>query len=176
MAFRGEEPVGRISAHENNQHIRVHEDGAGFFGFFECIDDHAVGQCAVGRGLELAKGAGLKTMRGPLSFSVNDEAGLLIDAFDEPPLIRMTYNPPYYAGLIEGYGLQKIQDLYAYAMFESEADSRRACAALPMRALEDPKLVVRTVNVRDFKNEMERIQEDLCGGLVRELGRGASHG
>jgi hypothetical protein len=31
---------------------------------------------------------GLKTMRGPLSFSVNDEAGLLIDAFDEPPLIR----------------------------------------------------------------------------------------
>ena len=52
---------------------------------------------------------------------MNDEAGLLLDAFDEPPLIRMTYNPPYYAGaLIEGYGLQKIQDLYAYAMFEGE--------------------------------------------------------
>ena len=42
MAFRGDEPVGRISAHENNQHIRVHRDGAGFFGFFECIDDQAV--------------------------------------------------------------------------------------------------------------------------------------
>ena len=25
MAFRGDEPVGRISAHENNQHIRVHQ-------------------------------------------------------------------------------------------------------------------------------------------------------
>ena len=35
MAFRGDEPVGRISAHENNQHIQVHKDGAGFFGFFE---------------------------------------------------------------------------------------------------------------------------------------------
>src|SRR3990172_9071245 len=67
----------------------------------------------------------LKTMRGPLSFSVNDEAGLLIDAFDEPPLIRMTYNPPYYVGLIEGYGFQKIQDLYAYAMFESEEFPKR---------------------------------------------------
>jgi len=42
MAFRGDQPVGRISAHENNQHIRVHRDGAGFFGFFECIDDPAV--------------------------------------------------------------------------------------------------------------------------------------
>ena len=42
MAFRGEEPVGRISAHENNQHVRIHQDGAGFFGFFECIDDQAV--------------------------------------------------------------------------------------------------------------------------------------
>ena len=53
MAFRGDEPVGRISAHENNQHIRVHRDGAGFFGFFECIDDQAVAsalqaQAAVG--------------------------------------------------------------------------------------------------------------------------------
>src|SRR5258705_3483462 len=42
MAFRGDEPVGRISAHENNQHIRVHQDGAGFFGFFECIADQTV--------------------------------------------------------------------------------------------------------------------------------------
>jgi len=68
---------------------------------------------------------------------MNDEVGLLIDAFDEPPFIRMTYNPPYYAGLIEGYGLQKIQDLYAYAMFESE-DFRRSCATLPVLFLKTP--------------------------------------
>jgi GNAT superfamily N-acetyltransferase len=97
-------------------------------------------------------------MRGPVSFSVNHEAGLLLDAFDEPPLIRMTYNPPYYADLLEGYGLQKIQDLYAYVMLESEEIPERLRGISDL-VLEDPKLVVRTVAVRDFKNEMERIKK-----------------
>jgi GNAT superfamily N-acetyltransferase len=97
-------------------------------------------------------------MRGPVSFSVNHEVGLLLDAFDEPPLIRMTYNPPYYAGLIEGYGLQKIQDLYAYVMFESE-EMPEWLHAFSDLVLEDPKLVVRAVDVRDFKNEMQRIRK-----------------
>jgi GNAT superfamily N-acetyltransferase len=158
MAFRGEEPVGRISAHENNQHIRVHQDGAGFFGFFECMNDQTIAHALFDAASNWLWERGLKTMRGPLSFSVNDEAGLLIDAFDEPPLIRMTYNPPYYVGLIEGYGFRKIQDLYAYAMFESEEFPKRVRDIADF-ALEDPKLVVRTVDVRDFKNEMEKIRK-----------------
>jgi GNAT superfamily N-acetyltransferase len=158
MAFRGDEPVGRISAHENNQHIQVHKDGAGFFGFFECIDDQAVANALFDVASTWLWDRGLKTMRGPVSFSVNHEVGLLLDAFDEPPLIRMTYNPPYYAGLIEGYGLQKIQDLYAYVMFESE-EIPEWLHGMSELVLEDPRLVVRTVEVRDFKNEMDRIKK-----------------
>jgi len=158
MAFRGEEPVGRISAHENNQHIRVHKDGAGFFGFFECIDDQSVADALFDAASSWLGKRGLKTMRGPVSFSVNHEVGLLIDAFDEPPLIRMTYNPAYYAGLIEGYGLQKIQDLYAYIMFENEEIPERLRDMADL-VLEDPRLVVRTVELRDFKNEVERIKK-----------------
>ena len=148
MAFRGEEPVGRISAQENHQHNRVHRDGAGFFGFFECINDQTVANALFDAASSWLWERGLKTMRGPLSFSVNDEVGLLIDAFNEPPCIRMTYNPPYYAGLIEGYYLQKIQDLYAYAMFESDEPPKRL-RHIAGCVLEDPKLVVRTIDVSD---------------------------
>jgi GNAT superfamily N-acetyltransferase len=158
MAFRGDEPVGRISAHENNQHIQVHGDGAGFFGFFESIDDQVVADTLFDVASTWLRKRGLKTMRGPVSFSLNHEVGLLLDAFDEPPLIRMTYNPPYYASLIEGYGLQKIQDLYGYVMLESEEIPERL-RAMSEHVLEDPKLVVRTVDVRDFKNEMDRIKK-----------------
>ena len=157
MAFRDDEPVGRISAHENNQHIQAHKDGAGFFGFFECIDDQAVANALFAVAATWLWERGLKTMRGPASFSVNHEVGLLLDAFDEPPLIRMPYNPPYYAGLIERYGLQKVQDLYAYVMFESEEIPERLRGMSDL-VLQDPKLVVRTIDVRDFKNEMERIK------------------
>ncbi len=158
MAFRGHEPVGRISARENNQHIRVHKDGVGFFGFFECIDDQAAANALFDVASAWLRERGLKTLRGPVSFSVHHEVGLLVDAFDEPPLIRMTYNPAYYAGLIEGYGLQKIQDLYAYVMCESE-EMPKWLHGFSDSVLEDPKLVVRTVDVRDFKNEMERIRK-----------------
>ena len=158
MAFRGAEPVGRISAHENNQHIQVHKDGAGFFGFFECIDDQAVANGLLDVASTWLWERGLRALRGPLSFSVNHEAGLLLDAFEEPPLIRMAYNPSYYACLIEGYGLQKIQDLYAYVMFESEKIPER-WRDMSDRALQDPKLVVRTVQERDYENEKERIKK-----------------
>jgi hypothetical protein len=158
MAFRGEEPVGRISAHENTQHSQVHKDGAGFFGFFECVNDQPVANALFDAAANWLRGRGLETMRGPMSFSVNHEVGLLIDPFDEPPFIRMTYNPPYYAGLIEGCGLRKIQDLYAYAMFESE-DFPKRLRDIAGFVLEDPKLVVRTMDVRDFKNERDRIKK-----------------
>jgi GNAT superfamily N-acetyltransferase len=79
---------------------------------------------------------------------VNDKIKLLINTFNKPPYIQITYNPPYYAGLIEGYNLQKIQDLYAYAMFESDEPPKRL-RRIAGRALEDPKLVVRTVHVSD---------------------------
>jgi len=169
MAFRGDEPVGRISAHENNEHIRVHKDGAGFFGFFECIDDRAVANELFDVASAWLSERGLKTMRGPVSFSVNHEVGLLLDAFDEPPLIRMTYNPPYYARLIEGYGLQKIQDLYAYVMFESE-EMPEWLQGMSDLALEDPKLVVRTVDPRDLKNEMSRIKTIYAEAWSRNWG------
>jgi hypothetical protein len=157
MAFRGSEPVGRISAHENTQHVRTHGDGAGFFGFFESIDDQAVAHALFDAASAWLGARGLRAMRGPASFSVNHEVGLLLDAFDEPPLIRMTYNPPYYPGLVEGYGLRKVQDLYAYVMLESEEIPERLRGMTDL-VLQDPKLVVRTIDERDFKNEMERIK------------------
>jgi hypothetical protein len=54
--------------------------------------------------------------RGPVNPSLNYTCGLLIEGFDRPPTFLMTYNPPYYAGLIEACGFAKSQDLYAYEM------------------------------------------------------------
>jgi GNAT superfamily N-acetyltransferase len=57
---------------------------------------------------------GLETMRGPASFSLNEECGLLIAGFDGPPVVMMTYNPPWYEELVESYGFSKAKDLLAY--------------------------------------------------------------
>jgi len=61
--FPGEEPVGRISAHENNQTVSKDER---ILRFFECINDQTVAnRCRCS--LELAKGRGSRPS-GPLEF------------------------------------------------------------------------------------------------------------
>jgi len=57
---------------------------------------------------------GMTFLRGPLSPSMNYESGLLIECFDYPPAVGMTYNPPYYLRLIESCGLTKEKDLLAF--------------------------------------------------------------
>ncbi|MDA3814412.1 MAG: GNAT family N-acetyltransferase [Candidatus Cloacimonetes bacterium] len=114
LAFKDNKIVGRISAQTNEMHNKTHEDKVGFFGFFECIDDQKVADALfeAARNWLFAKGKDI--LRGPANFSVNDDCGLLIDAFDSSPVLLMTYNPKYYINLFENYGLKKAMDLLAY--------------------------------------------------------------
>ena len=45
-----------------------------------------------------------KSLRGPMNPSFNYEMGMLVDGFDQSPTFMMTYNPPCYPRLVEGYG------------------------------------------------------------------------
>ena len=44
---------------------------------------------------------------------------------DGPPVLMMPYNPPHYAALLEGWGLRKAMDLWAYWADRSAASGRR---------------------------------------------------
>jgi len=109
---------GRIAAIQNDLHNQIHEDRVGFYGFFESIDDQAVANALWDAAAAWLRtrggGGGFDTMRGPMSPSVNDECGLLVDGFDTPPTLMMPHNPPYYVALHERYGFVKAKDLLAY--------------------------------------------------------------
>jgi len=114
LALRGGRPCGRVLAIVNQEHMRRYHERRGFFGFFECEDDPEVA-----RGLfDAVRGwlaeRQIHDIRGPVNPSLNYECGLLINGFDSPPMFMMTYNPPYYATLIEGYGFRRVQDLHAF--------------------------------------------------------------
>jgi len=114
LASRGREVCGRIAAILNRGHIQRYGEQRGFFGFFECVDDQQVADALFDAVRQWFADQGIHCMRGPTNPSLNYELGLLIDGFDSPPFFMMTYNPAYYARLIEGYGFHKAQDLYAY--------------------------------------------------------------
>ncbi len=109
-------PVGRIAAIINDNHNRTHNDRVGFFGFYESINSQEVTSAMLDAVAEWLALHGMKDIRGPVNPSMNDECGLLVEGFDRPPVVLMPYNPPYYATLLEGWGLQKVMDLYAYLL------------------------------------------------------------
>ncbi|MGH7521905.1 MAG: hypothetical protein ACREMI_11555, partial [Gemmatimonadales bacterium] len=92
----GGRTVGRIAAIKNDLHNKEHNDRVGFYGFFESIDDQAVANALFDTAAAWLRTRGFDTMRGPMSPSINDECGLLIENNGTPPSLMMAYNLPYY--------------------------------------------------------------------------------
>ena len=158
LAYRGDKIVGRISAHENTNHVKYHNEPVGFFGYFECENDQEVADALFAAAGDWLSKQGLKTMRGPASFSVNgDPIGALIDGFDSQPVVGMSYNPEYYPALIEGAGFGKAHDLYAMHFTISEKGPERF-RRIAERALRDPKLVIRSTEMKNFKTELDNLK------------------
>jgi hypothetical protein len=100
----------------------------------------------------------MSTLRGPMNPSTNHECGLLVEGFDDAPTVMMTYNPPYYAKLLEGWGLGKAKDLLAYTIDSKNKFSERLIAQAE-RLKRRGSVTFRPVNMKDFDGEVERILE-----------------
>ncbi len=114
IAYRGDVPCGRLVAILNHAHNERYKENIGFWGFFESTQDQAVASGLFAAARSWFGERGITVLRGPCNPSLNYEIGLLIDGFDSPPVFMMTYNPPYYATLIEACGFEKCQDLFAF--------------------------------------------------------------
>ena len=114
MALRDGQVTGIIAAILNVGHLERYNDGVGFFGFFESIDDQETADKLFAAASQWLKERGCSIVRGPMNPSMNHTVGLLIDGFDSPPFFMMTYNPPYYEKLIENAGFTKSQDLFSF--------------------------------------------------------------
>ena len=157
LALRGKEVVGRIAAIYNVGHLERYNDGVGFFGFFECVDDQAVANALFDAAAAWLKAKGCTTIRGPMNPSMNHTVGLLIQGFDSSPYFMMTYNPPYYEKLVEGWGFTKAQDLYSFwgsiDMLPSVRDNYLDKCE---RIRERTGVVLRKVDVKHFQRDVEQ--------------------
>jgi GNAT superfamily N-acetyltransferase len=155
VAYKGGEPVGRIGAILNAEHLKRYNDQRGFFGFFESIDDQAVANALFEAARAWLAGQGLTKIRGPANPSMNYECGLLIDGFDSTPTFMMTYNPPFYARLIEAYGFRKGHDLVAYIGHREQlpaVDTR--LGPLADQAQARCNVTVRPIQMKNFRDDV----------------------
>ncbi|MBI5846717.1 MAG: N-acetyltransferase [Nitrospirae bacterium] len=144
--------VGRICSIINKRHREFQQEDAGFFGFFESINDIDVAKSLLDVVSADLKAEGMKVMRGPMNFSTNEECGFLIEGYDEHPMLMTPYNPSYYNNLMESCGMGKSKDLYA---FIHEVQQSLPEKVLRVAAIAEKRgITVRPVNKKRFDNEM----------------------
>lgn len=114
IAYRDGLAVGRISAQVDRLHIERYADGTGFFGFLDAIDDPAVFDALFDVAEAWLRARNLTRVRGPFSFNINQEVGLLVEGFETKPFFMMGHSRPYYASALERCGYRKAIDLFAY--------------------------------------------------------------
>jgi GNAT superfamily N-acetyltransferase len=162
LARRDGELVGTIGAVVNDNQNSFHEEKSGGWGFFECLNDQAVADALFDAAEAWVRGQGMTVIRGPLSFSTNDEVGTLIDGFDEPPMVMMTYNPRYYPALIEGHNYVKAMDLYAWISRDIHKTLENAPAKLyrvTEKVMEKEGIRLRPLDKGNIEHEMELIKK-----------------
>ncbi len=150
--------VGRIGAIVNGEHLKKYDDGVGFFGFFESIDDPEVSGALFDAAGKWLRGQNLSAMRGPANPSMNDVAGLLVDGFALPPYILMAYNPPYYERLLLEYGFERTATMWAYFIHRKYADLDRFSRGVQLVYRRYPELRIRTVEMSRFDEEVALVR------------------
>ena len=126
IAWRGRDPVGRITAMVDRQFNDYHDWKWGSFGFFECLDDPEAARALIDAADAWVRERGCDRLVGPMDFTMNDEVGILIEGFDLRPMLKQPWHPPYYQGLMEAAGLEKAQDLLMWNLEVSDRVERPA--------------------------------------------------
>ncbi len=156
VAYEGDKPIARIAGVIDENHNKFHKDRVGFFGFFECPNNPQLAAELLNRVKVWLKEWGMDAMRGPMNPTVNHECGLLIEGFDDSPFLMMTYNPPYYQSLLEGYGLKKTRDMFAINIHGTEQfDDRMVAQAERLRQRSDVSF--RTIRMKEVYQEVQKI-------------------
>jgi GNAT superfamily N-acetyltransferase len=157
VAYRDGRPVGRISAQVDREHLRVHRDDAGMFGFLDTVEEAGVAAALLAEAEAWVRARGMKRIRGPMSLSIYEEIGCLVEGFDDPPMAMMTYHNRYQGGLIEQAGYAKLKDLYSWKYDVGDVPPRAQRAHDEIAAM--PEVTSRQADPKKLLDELRVIMD-----------------
>jgi len=158
IARDGNKVLGRIAAIIDYNYAQYHKKKIGYFGFFESEHNYEIAKTLLDTAKNWLKEKGMEKMAGPANPSLNDECGMLIEGFDSPPMIKMSYNPIYYLEFMEKYGMKKEKDLFAYSIRINQPPPdklKRVVEAIKNK----PGLKVRMADFNNMEQEIKNVKE-----------------
>lgn len=164
LARRGERVVGRVSAQVDRAAIEAYQASIGFFGFLDAEDDPEVFAALIAQAEGWLKAKGMRTVWGPLSHSLWEAPGQLIENFTDQGVFMMPYSPPYQRAHVEAAGYAKVKDLDAWIIEVGSFSLSRK----PMRL--SKHFTVRTLNEADYAGDIRRVVEIFNDAWSRNWG------
>jgi GNAT superfamily N-acetyltransferase len=158
VAREGAIPVGRIAAAVDRANNDYHQESVGFFGFYEAPDDPEVAAALLAAARDWIASRGMTVMRGPGCFTTNHEyLGLLVEGHEARPVIGMPWQPPYYLGQMEAFGLAKAQDLLAWEFTAPDGKAPERMARFVDRIGDRIDFTIRRFDMKNFAEEVEAV-------------------
>jgi len=151
LAFRGDRPVGRISAQIDRLNADLGRPDLGYFGLLEGVDDPEVFAELLRAAETWLRERGMKQIVGPFNLGINQEVGLLADGFDTPPYFMMTHARRYYADHVRAAGYTLAKELLAY---EVAPDFTHPPVMRGLLAKMGERLEVRPVDTRNVERDL----------------------
>jgi GNAT superfamily N-acetyltransferase len=172
LAWRDGRVVGRISAHVDENLNAFQDNRWGLFGFFECEDDPEAARALIDAADVWLRARGRDRMVGPMSFTTNDECGLLIEGHERTPIILSDWHHPYYQRLLEdAVGLDKAMDLL---MWDLQVENRHLVHEGIWKVADEVEtkhgIVCRNFSKKDLGAEVERFLEVYNSAWERNWG------
>ncbi|MBD0281843.1 MAG: hypothetical protein ICV69_06570 [Thermoleophilaceae bacterium] len=160
LARRHGRVVGRVSAQVDRNFNAYHGNAWGMFGFLELEEDAAALRALLDAAAGWLRTRGRDRMVGPMDFTMNDEAGVLIEGFDREPFVRQPWHPPYYRRLCDQAGLQKAVDLLMWELRISDRDKILPVIRKLADELEEKHgITIRRMSRRHLRRELDAFAE-----------------
>ncbi|MBW0176812.1 hypothetical protein [Sediminibacterium sp.] len=114
IAYKNDEPVGRIMGIIHQEYNRLHEEKTARFFQMDCINDLQVASLLLQTVEEWASENEMHQLIGPFGFSDKDPQGFQIDGLEHLPVIATPAHPAYMPLLLESLGYSKYLDCVSY--------------------------------------------------------------
>ena len=156
LAEEGGRVVGRISAHIDTLALTMPPEqgfgpGVGQWGLMDA-EREDVFRILMATAEGWLRDQGMTRALGPISMSIWEEPGLLIEGYDHPPTIMMGHDKPEYRGWIESAGYVPVKRMMTY-----DLDITQQFPPIVKRIIasgeKNPRIVVREVDKRKFEDE-----------------------